>query len=245
MRELSELALSGRVALVTGGTGALGGAIVAALLAEGARVSVAYRKAGELERLRDERSVAAPSDALSGAMLDVTDEAAVAAWAQSVSRDCGRLDILVNAAGAFAGGTPVHETPWAIWQQQLDTNLKTAVLASRAVVPAMIVSGGGSIVNVSSRPAEGSGKGVGAYAASKRAILQLTETMAAELLDLRITVNAILPSTIDTPANRRAMPAADFSKWVSPDEIARVVIFLSGRDARIVSGAHLPVYGNA
>ena len=178
-------------------------------------------------------------------MLDLTDEAAVIAWAESVARDLGRLDILVNAAGAFTGGKPVHETPWDVWQQQLDTNLKTAVLASRAVVPAMIRGGGGAIVNVSSRPAEGSGQGVGAYAASKRAILQLTETMAAELLDLRITVNAILPSTIDTPANRRAMPKADPSKWVSPAEIARVVIFLAGPDVRIVSGAHVPVYGRA
>ncbi|MEP6800414.1 MAG: SDR family NAD(P)-dependent oxidoreductase [Acidobacteriota bacterium] len=242
---MSRGVLSGKTAVVTGGTGALGGAVVAALLAEGARVAVPYRKEGELERLRGDRSLDGHEDALSGGMLDLTDEAAVIAWAKSVARDLGRLDILVNAAGSFSGGTPVHETPWDVWHQQIDTNLKTAVLASRAVVPAMIRGGGGAIVNVSSRPAEGSGQGVGAYAASKRAILQLTEAMAAELRDQSITVNAILPSTIDTPANRRAMPAADPSRWVSPDEIARVVVFLAGPDARIVSGAHVPVYGKA
>ncbi len=242
---MSELALSGKTAVVTGGTGALGAAVVAALLAEGVRVAVPYRKAGELERLRAERSLKRYGDALSGAMLDLTDEAAVLAWGESVARGFGRLDVLVNAAGSFAGGKPVHETPWAVWQQQIDTNLKTAVLASRAAVPAMIRGGSGAIVNVSSRPAEGSGEGIGAYAASKRAILQLTEAMAAELRGAGITVNAILPSTIDSPANRSAMPGADYSKWVSPDEIARVVVFLAGPDARIVSGAHLPVYGNA
>ncbi|MEP7132673.1 MAG: SDR family NAD(P)-dependent oxidoreductase [Acidobacteriota bacterium] len=240
-----EGALSGNTAVVTGGTGALGAAVVAALLAEGVRVAVPYRKGGELERLRVERSLESYGDALSGGVIDLTDEAAVMAWAESVARGFGRLDILVNTAGSFAGGKPVHETPWAVWQQQIDTNLKTAVLASRAAVPAMIRAGSGAIVNVSSRPAEGSGEGIGAYAASKRAILQLTEAMAAELRGAGITVNAILPSTIDSPANRSAMPGADYSKWVSPDEIARVVVFLVGPDARIVSGAHLPVYGNA
>ncbi len=236
---------SGKTAIVTGGTGALGSAVVAALLAEGARVAVPFRKPGELERLREERALGAYAEALSGAMLDLTDETAVAAYAESVAEDRGGLDILINTAGAFAGGKPVHETPWSVWQQELDTNLKTAVIASRAAVPPMIRRGGGAIVNVSSRPAEGSGQGVGAYAASKRAILQLTDAMAAELVDFRITVNAILPSTIDTPASRRGDPGADYSKWVSPDEIARVILFLVGPDARIVSGAHVRVYGRA
>ncbi|MCA1582585.1 MAG: SDR family oxidoreductase [Acidobacteria bacterium] len=239
------MTLSGKTALVTGGTGALGSAVVAALLAEGARVAVPFRKPGELERLREERSLGVYAKALSGALLDLTDETAVAAYAESVAEDRGGLDILVNTAGAFAGGKPVHETPWSVWQQQLDTNLKTAVIASKAAVPPMVRRGGGAIVNVSSRPAAGSGQGIGAYAASKRAILQLTEAMAAELVEFRITVNAILPSTIDTPANRRASPGTDYSKWVSPEEIARVVLFLAGPDARIVSGAHVPVYGRA
>jgi NAD(P)-dependent dehydrogenase (short-subunit alcohol dehydrogenase family) len=236
--------LSGKTAIVTGGAGALGSAIVRAFLAEGARVAVPFRKAGELEALRRQLP-AETATGLSGAMLDLADETAVLAFAETVAEDRGGLDILINSAGAFAGGNPVHETPWSLWQGQLDANLKTAVLASRAVVPAMLRRGGGKIVNVSSRPATGSGKDVGAYAAAKRAVLQLTDAMAAELADAKITVNAILPSTIDTPANRKAMPEADFSRWVKPEEIARVVLFLAGPDAEIVSGAHLPVYGRA
>lgn len=236
--------LEGRTAIVTGGTGALGAAVVRAFLAEGARVAVPFRKEGELEKLRAGLD-AGQAEALSGTRLDLTDETAVEAFAASVAEDRHGLDILVNAAGAFAGGKPVHETPWSVWQQQLDVNLKTAVLASHAAVPWMLRRGAGAIVNVSSRPAEGSGENIAAYAAAKRAILQLTDAMAAELVEKNVTVNAILPSTIDTPANRKSMPGADHSKWVSPDAIARVVIFLAGPDARIVSGAHVPVYGRA
>jgi NAD(P)-dependent dehydrogenase (short-subunit alcohol dehydrogenase family) len=236
--------LTGRSAVVTGGTGALGGAIVAALLSAGARVAVPFRKAGELEGLRAQVGDAAEGS-LSGALLDLSAETAVADFFESVAEDRGGLDLLVNAAGGFAGGKPVHETPWTAWQEMLDTNLKTAVIASRAAVPWMLRRGGGAIVNVSSRPATQAAPRLAAYAASKRAVLALTDAMAAELVESRITVNAVLPSTIDTPANRAAMPDADFSKWVAPEEIARVVLFLAGDDARIVSGAHLPVYGRA
>jgi len=236
--------LQGKTAIVTGGTGALGAAVVRAFLAEGARVAVPFRKEGELEKLRAGLD-AGQAEALSGTRLDLTDESAVEAFAASVAEDRQGLDVLVNAAGAFAGGKPVHETPWSVWQEQLDVNLKTAVLASRAAVPWMLRRGAGAIVNVSSRPAERSGENLAAYAAAKRAILQLTDAMAAELVEKNITVNAILPSTIDTPANRKAMPGADYSKWVSPDAIARVIVFLAGPDARIVSGAHVPVYGRA
>jgi NAD(P)-dependent dehydrogenase (short-subunit alcohol dehydrogenase family) len=236
--------LQGKSAIVTGGTGGLGKAIVTLFLQEGARVAVPFRRPEELEKLR----ASLPPEmagALSGARLDLTDEAAVVAYAESVAEDRGGLDILINAAGSFSGGAPVHETAWSVWQQQLDANLKTAVIASRAAAPWMLRRGGGSIVNVSSRPATESGRNVAAYAAAKRAVLQLTDAMADELREGSVTVNAILPSTIDTPANRAASPDADFSKWVAPEAIARVALFLSGPDARIVSGAHLPVYGRA
>ncbi len=233
---------SGKTAIVTGGAGALGSAVVRALLGAGARVSVPYRREAEFDALIASIP-ASERERLSGGTLDLTDETAVGEYVRAAGRE--RLDILVNAAGSFAGGTPVHETAWSVWQGQLDVNLKTAVLASRAAVPEMIRNGGGSIVQVSSRPATQSGANLAAYAAAKRAVLQLTEAMAAELSDARITVNAILPSTIDTPANRAAMPGADSSKWVAPDDIARVVLFLAGPDSRIISGAHIPVYGRA
>lgn len=236
--------LSGKTAVVTGGTGALGGAVVKVLLAEGARVAVPFRKPGELEAFRQSAAID-PKAPLSGAPLDLTDEGAVQRAFEKTAKELGGLDILVNAAGGFAGGKPAHETPWSLWQQQLDLNLKTTVLASRAAAVAMLESRGGAIVTVSSRPATQDGRNLAAYSASKRAVLQLTEAMAAELSAAGVTVNAILPSIIDTPANRAAMPDADFSRWPKPEEIARVILFLVGPDARLISGAHIPVYGRA
>jgi NAD(P)-dependent dehydrogenase (short-subunit alcohol dehydrogenase family) len=236
--------LDGRTAVVTGGTGGLGAAVVEALLSAGARVAVPFRKPGELERLRQSSGISGDAP-LWGSLVDVTDEGAVAEFYESVAEDRGGLQVVVNAAGSFEGGSPAHETAWEVWQRQLDSNLKTAVVSSRAAVPRMLRSGGGAIVNVSSRPALQSGRNLSAYAAAKRAVLALTDAMAAELVEKNVTVNAVLPSTIDTPANRRAMPDADFGKWVKPAEIARVILFLVGPDARIVSGAHLPVYGRS
>jgi NAD(P)-dependent dehydrogenase (short-subunit alcohol dehydrogenase family) len=236
--------LEGKSAIVTGGTGGLGSAVVRTLLDAGARVAVPFRKPGELENLRKTAGIG-PEAALTGAMLDLTDETAVLDYFESVAEDRGALNVLVNAAGGFAGGKPAHETPWSVWQQQLDLNLKTTVIASRAAALSMVRRGGGAIVNVSSRPATQDGKNLAAYAAAKRAVLQLTEAMAAELVDSGVTVNAILPSVIDTPPNRASMPKADFSRWPKAEEIARVILFLVGPDGRLISGAHLPVYGRA
>jgi NAD(P)-dependent dehydrogenase (short-subunit alcohol dehydrogenase family) len=236
------MTLDGRSAVVTGGTGALGSAVVRALLDAGARVSVPFRAEGDLERLRAAVGLAADAP-LSGARLDLTDETAVLDFFQTVAEDRGGLDILVNTAGGFAGGKPALETPWSVWQEQLDLNLKTAVIASRGAAREMVKRGAGAIVNVSSRPATQDGKNVAAYAASKRAVLALTDAMAAELKDSGVTVNAVLPSVIDTPANRKDNPTADYSKWPRPEEIARVILFLAGPQARLVSGAHVPVYG--
>jgi NAD(P)-dependent dehydrogenase (short-subunit alcohol dehydrogenase family) len=238
------MSLTGNVALVTGGTGGLGSAVVAALLAAGATVDVPYYNPDGLERLRQHAKIDQGA-MLSGGVVDLTEDSAVAAYCQRVVTQHGGIDILVNVAGGFGGGTPVHETDWAVWQQQLDINLKTAVLVSSRVVPAMQARGGGSIVNVGTRTATQKGAKLAAYAASKRALMQLTEAMAAELRDQFITVNTVLPSVIDTPTNRQFSPNADYSKWVRPDEIARVILFLVGNDARIVSGAHIPVYGRA
>jgi len=235
---------NGKSSVVTGGAGALGGAVVKALLEAGARVAVPFRKDGELARMREREGI--PADApLTGALLDVTDEEAALAFFESVAEDRGGLDVLVNAAGGFAGGTPAHETSWSVWQDQLDRNLKTAVIASRAAAREMVKRGSGAIVNVSSRPAVQNGESLAAYAASKRAVLALTDAMAAELAESGITVNAVLPSVIDTAANRAGIPGADPSRWVSPEAIARVILFLAGPDARIVSGAHVPVYGQS
>lgn len=236
--------LDGKVAIITGGAGALGAAVVAELLDAGATVVVPYEAEAHFSRLR-ERFHGVGEDRLSGVELDLTDDKAVAEAYARIAAQRGGLNLLVNIAGGFAGGKPVHETPWQVWQQQLDLNLKTAVLSCAAAVPHLIASSGGAIVNVSSRTATQSGAGVAAYGVAKRGVLGLTEALAAELADHHIIVNAILPSVIDTPANRAANPKADYSTWVQPQEIARVIRFLLGPDARAVSGASVPVYGRA
>ena len=238
------MSLSGKAAIVTGNTGTLGPAVVRALLDAGASVDLPHRHQGDLEKLR-ERIGLGDSGKLWGDLLELTDETAVSAYYGRVAAELGGIDILVNLAGGFDGGQPVHEAGWAIWQQQLELNLKTTVLSCAAAVPHMLARGGGAIVNFGTRTATQAGPKLAAYAASKRAVLQLTEALAAELREHEITVNTILPSTIDSEANRRSSPKADFSRWVQPEAIARVVLFLVGPDARIISGAHIPVYGKA
>ncbi len=236
--------LNGKIAIVTGGTGGLGGAVVRTLLDAGAAVDVPHRKAGELNTLHDQQRIA-PDAPISGGLLDLTDEEAVTAYYRQIAEHQGGLDILVNIAGGFGGGKPTHETPWSVWDEQLDMNLKTAVLSSSQAVPHMQQRGGGAIVNIGTRPATQAGAKLAAYAASKRAVLQLTEAMAAELREQMITVNSILPSVIDTPTNRKFNPDADYDRWVTPETLARVILFLVGPDARAISGAHIPVYGRS
>lgn len=235
--------LDGKVAIVTGGSGALGGAVIAELLGAGAAVFAPYRNDGELDRLRDRLGLGADAK-LSGAALDLTDEAAVAHGYAQAAQAHGGVDILVNVAGGFGGGEPVHATPWSLWQAQLDINLKTTVLSCAAAVPHML-GRGGAIVNVGTRTATQPGAKLAAYAASKRAVVQLTEALAAELRDQDITANIVMPSTIDTPANRKGDPTGGGGRWVKPVDIARVIVFLAGPDARIISGAAIPVYGQA
>ncbi|GAB4127137.1 MAG: SDR family NAD(P)-dependent oxidoreductase [Roseiflexaceae bacterium] len=234
--------LAERVAIVTGGTGGLGAAVVAALLAEGASVFVPTRRDGEIARVQQEFATEQAAR-LTGASVDLTDPASVDAAYRQVAALHGGIDLLVNVAGGFGGGRPVHETDWSLWQEQLDINLKTCVNSCHSAIPQLIARGGGAIVNVSSRTALQSGAHLAAYAAAKRAVIQLTESLADELRDQQITANVVLPSVIDTPTNRQAMPAADHARWVKPAEIAQVILFLCGPHARIISGATIPVYG--
>lgn len=234
--------LDGTVAIVTGGAGALGAAVVQELLGAGATVFVPFINTGSLDRLRQQAGTGAKLD---GASLDLTDETLVTQCYTGVAAQYGGIDILVNIAGGFAGGMTIEEMPWSVWQSQLDLNLKTAVLSCKAVVPHLLARGAGAIVNVGTRTVTQSGAYVAAYGASKRAVIGLTEALAAELRERNVTVNAILPSVIDTPANRANDPNADHSRWVTPADIARVIRFLVGPNARVISGASIPVYGRA
>ncbi len=231
--------MAGRVAIVAGGTGALGQSICLAFLSTGATVCVPYAVPEETDALRA-RLAPAEAPRLDTAPCDVTDEAAVNHFVKGVLERHGRVDVLVNAVGGFAGGD-LASTSVAEWNRMLTLNLNTAMLGCRAVLPAMIRAGGGRIVNIASRAVVPPAGGFIAYTVSKSAVITLTQALAQEVRAHGITVNAVLPSTMDTLANRRAMPDADRSSWVTTDAVALVVAFLASDAAEAVSGAAVPV----
>jgi NAD(P)-dependent dehydrogenase (short-subunit alcohol dehydrogenase family) len=236
--------LSGKVAVISGAGGSLGRAVVRRFHAENVRFALIDRNA---EALRDliETIGMKPEDALLGA-VDLTQKAEVEAFVEKATAQFGTLDILVNVAGGFVFSGPVQEMNAEELDQMFVVNAKMALLLSAAVARRMVAQQTpGRIINIGARPALQGVAGLSAYSMSKAAVLRLTESMAAELCDKRITVNAILPSTIDTPPNRKAMPDADFSKWVAPESLADVIAFLASDGARDISGAAIPVYGRS
>lgn len=234
-------ALKDKVAVVTGASGNLGQAVAQALRVAGARCALVDHAAGRLAKvfgsagtdllLLEGVNLAEPTQA----------EAALAATVQQF----GRVDILINTVGGYAGGQRVHEDEIANWEKMFRINLHTTLNACRAAVPHMLRQGSGRIVSVAARAALTGVATLGAYSASKSAVIRLTESLAGELKDHGITVNCVLPGTIDTPQNRKDMPNADFSKWVAPAAIADAMLFLASDAARAVSGAALPVYGRS
>jgi NAD(P)-dependent dehydrogenase (short-subunit alcohol dehydrogenase family) len=237
-----EMILKDKVAIITGGTGALGRAVVSAFLQEGAKVACTYIIDEELKGFSS--IIEHRKSNVLFIKANVTKEEEVKKTIQETLEGFGRIDILVNVVGGFAYAK-ILDTDEKTWDLMININLKSAFLCVKAVLPHMIKQNYGKIVNISSRPALKGSAGVGAYSASKAGVLNLTETIADEVKDYDINVNAILPSTIDTPANRRDMPNADFSKWVKPEEIARVMVFLASDNSKPISGAAIPVYGKA
>ncbi len=248
----NRYALAGRVALVTGGTGALGQAVVRVLLDAGARV-VATRREAPGEGVAQPGGSLAPghqsgtagNERLSFISADLTDEQAVERMIQEIVARHARLDILMNTVGGYRAGQPVTDLDAQTWQAMLNLNLQTTFFASKHAARVMARQRSGRIVSVSSRAALAGRRNAAAYAVSKAAVITLTEAQAEELRDAGVTVNAVLPSIIDTPANRQAMPTADTSRWPTPEEVARVMVFLASDDASIISGASIPVYGRA
>ncbi len=228
-----------RTVLVAGGTGALGRAVCLAFLAEGARVVVAGRRAAELEPLA--RAASAP-DRLAFAQADVADPAQATRAVEEAARG-GALAAVVNAVGGWAGGAPLVEEGPDVLARMLAANLAPGHALARAAVPALAGAGGGAIVEVASLGAIGPQPMQASYAASKAAALSLFLSLAEEVRPLRIRVNVVLPGTMDTEANRRAMPAADRATWARTEDVARVIAFLCSDDARAVTGAAIPVRG--
>lgn len=220
---------------ITGAAGALGSAMARAFDAAGANTVLLGR---DLARLESACGPASERRMLASA--DLRDAASVAAAARTAIQRFGRLDALCNIAGGFAMGTPVHATSDAQWDDLFDLNVRSLRNAVAAVVPGMLDGQGGKVVNIASGSARQGLANMGAYCASKDVVIRLTESMSAELRGQGVNVNCVLPGTIDTPENRAAMPNADRSKWVAPDALAEVILFLCSPAARAIHGAAIP-----
>jgi len=215
--------------VITGAAGNLGRVLAEAFAARGDELVLLDLKRGSLQDGPRQRFIA----------VDLLDPQSV----QAAVQQCKRIDVLCNIAGGFRMGSPVHETSDKDWNFLMDLNARSVLNMSRAVVPAMLKGGGGRIVNIGAYAAQKGAAQMGAYIASKSAVIRLTETMAAELREKNINVNCVLPTIIDTPENRQAMPKADPKRWVAPQDLAQVIVFLASDAARAIHGAALPVTG--
>jgi NAD(P)-dependent dehydrogenase (short-subunit alcohol dehydrogenase family) len=230
--------MSEATVLVTGGTGAVGGAVVDALLESGWHVVVTWLVPEERDRVEDRPG-------LELVEADLLHEEAVEEAARQAAAGPGGLRAVVNLVGGYAAGAPLHETSLQDFERMFRLNLRPTFLVTRAAIPHLTAAGGGSIVCVSARAAVRPFAGAAAYVSSKAAVLAFAQAVAADYPDARVRCNAVLPSVVDTPANRAAEPNADHSRWVPPAEIAGVIRFLCSRDSAPVSGAAIPVYGRA
>jgi len=226
--------LQDKIALVTGANGGLGNSVTRALLDAGATVAGVSRQIQQGD-FPDSSFVPVPAE--------LSDPDAAMRALDQIATRFSRIDILAHLVGGFAGGKTIAETDDATFRGMLDLNLHSAFYVLRAVIPHMRRARAGCIVAIGSRAAEHPGAGVGAYSASKAALVSLIQTVALENRDLGITANVLLPGTMDTAANRKAMPKSDFSKWVQPASVASLIVWLSSPAGKDVNGAVIPVYG--
>jgi NAD(P)-dependent dehydrogenase (short-subunit alcohol dehydrogenase family) len=229
---------NGQAVVITGAAGNLGQAVAEAFAALGANLVLIDLRPDALARAfgaETETRVLAPTDLLDQTQVSATIEKAIERFA--------RIDVLCNIAGGFRMGEAVHETSDANWNFLFDSNARSLLHAVRAVVPPMLQAGRGKVVNVGAFAAQRGVARMGAYCAAKSAVIRLTEAMAAELREKGINVNCVLPSVIDTPENRAAMPRADPARWVAPEDLASTILFLASPAARAIHGAALPVTG--
>ena len=239
----SEASAATKVVLVAGGTGGLGRAVSLEFLQQDAYVVVTYRIKEELDALRN--LAGGKGSRLEGFSVDVTNEAEVTKLIEGIVARHGRLDAMVNTVGGYAGGIKLWELDTKVFDQMLALNLRSGYALARAAVRVMLKQGSGAIVNVAAKAAIDHAAGASAYAASKAAAVAMIDSLAEDLKGTGVRANSVLPSIIDTEANRRAMPSADYSKWPKPEEIARVIVFLCSDDAKLIHGAAVPVFGNS
>ena len=234
------MSFTNKTVLITGAAGNLGRAVAHAFAEQGARLALVERQVADLHKAFGDESAARLFVA-----ADLLQPEQVGAAVGTIVARLGRIDVLCNLAGGFRMGPAVHATPAATWDFLFDLNARTVLHMAQAVVPHMLERGGGKVVNVGAFAAQKGAARMGAYIASKSAVIRLTETMAAELRALNINVNCVLPTVIDTPENRAAMPDADPAAWVAPRDLASVIVFLASDAARAIHGAALPVTGLA
>jgi len=226
--------MEGKVVVVTGANGGLGCHVTQAFLDAGATVA-GTSKTIQQSDFRQPGFLAIPAD--------VASQKGAKGLIDQVMTRFGKLQVVIHTVGGFAGGRPVADTDDATMQKMMDMNFNSLFQVARAAIPALRAGGDGRIIAIGSRAAVDPGPGVGAYSASKAAMVSLIRTIARENLDAGLRANAILPGTIDTPANRKAMPSADFSKWVQPAAIASLIVWLAGDAGKDMNGAVIPVYG--
>jgi NAD(P)-dependent dehydrogenase (short-subunit alcohol dehydrogenase family) len=232
-----------RVVLVTGGAGNLGQAVTRAFLQAGARVAIPLYKTDlpdALDALKQEYQERVFSFA-----LDLTTERGAKAAVEQATEWGGQLSAVAHLVGGFVGGVRVGDTPAELWERMINLNLRSAWLIAGAALPQMVKQGGGSLVFVSSRRVWYERANVGAYAVSKAGLHTLAQAISEEYANEGVRANVVLPGTVDTPENRASMPGADFERWTSPDEIARVIMFLASPASGPINGAAIPVFGRS
>jgi NAD(P)-dependent dehydrogenase (short-subunit alcohol dehydrogenase family) len=238
---MKDYDFEGKVVLVTGGTGALGREVSLAFLKSNAVAAITHVIDKEIPQLESKLG-----DLMKNVILikaDISDEQQITKTVSDVVKKYGRIDILVNLVGGYLGGKKVTEMTEKEWDLMMNINLKTAFLVSKHVVAQMVRQNSGKVIHVAARLGLKGISGNSAYGASKSGLIRLVESLSDEVKGNNINVNCIMPSIIDTDANRRDMPDADFSKWVKPSEIVRVILYLASEDSRPIHGAAIPVYG--
>ncbi|MBI9044328.1 MAG: SDR family NAD(P)-dependent oxidoreductase [Anaerolineaceae bacterium] len=233
--------LNNKIAVVTGAGGNLGQAVSKTLFDAGAKVVLTGHSLDSLH-VKFPEYVENPN-VLFEAPLDMTSMKSVSRLAENVIERFGKVDIIINTVGGFYYGPPIHEMELECLDKMFELNTKTIAISAQAFAPFLIKNKSGKIINISAKPALKGTSNIAAYAASKSAVLNLTESMADELKGFNIQVNCLLPSIIDTPQNRKNMPKANFNNWVKPEEIANVIAFLVSDLSNAITGAGIPVYG--
>jgi NAD(P)-dependent dehydrogenase (short-subunit alcohol dehydrogenase family) len=227
--------LTGRVVLITGASGGLGEGVTQAFLTAGATVvGVARSWSGKT-----------PQGRFRAVEADLSTPAAARDVVEQVQREAGGIDTVIHLMGGFAGGQAVQDTDDATWEHMMSMNLNAAFYLFRATLPVLLARKHGRLIAIGSRAGLEPGPGLVAYNVSKAGLNALVRTAAAEVKGTGVTANAVLPSVIDTPANRKAMPAADFTKWVTPESIASLLLWLASDESRDVNGVLIPIYGQA